>query len=232
MADRKLFYIVTAPLVESLRAEGFPMPEPPIRFYPDGSLWTDDHRLLLRYSKLGTLEEPKSLVGTPTCCFRPLLPFGGDYKTAPHYEVIGPSFCDWIGEDEVWTLMYPGVFKEATEDENDLAHIRVLIKLRRKFSAAIAEELAGVLRIWFAEIGSQGVFGEAGLKSISPKMRWLDRSAGFTLDARGSGQETLNTLYLAVLNWGMNQRRPLVSTNLAADRNEAVFSSDQSVPLV
>ncbi len=128
--------------------------------------------------------------------------------------------------------MYPAVLKEATEDEYDLAHVRVLIRLRKKFTAALAEELAGVLRQWFTEIGSVGVFGETGLRSISSEMRWLDKCAGFELDAQGSGQETLNTLYLAVLNWGMNQKRPLVLTDLAADKGEPVFASSRSVPLV
>ncbi len=54
----------------------------------------------------------------------------------------------------------------------------------------------------------------------------------FELDATESGQDTLNTLYLAVLNWGMNKRRPLVLTDLAAGKNEPVYTSDQSVPLV
>jgi hypothetical protein len=130
--------------------------------------------------------------------------------------------------------MYPVTYfyKGLSEEQYDLAHVRVLIQLRRKFTAALAEELAGVLRQWFVEIGSVGVFGEAGLKSISPALRWLDKSAGFELDATGSGQETLNTLYLAALNWGMNQKRPLVLTDLAADKGEPMFASDQSVPLV
>jgi hypothetical protein len=127
--------------------------------------------------------------------------------------------------------MYPGIGKDATANEYDLAHVRVLIRLRRKFTVALAEELAGALRQWFTDIGSKGVFAEAGLKAMSPVMRWLDKCAGFELDATGSGQETLNTLYLAVLNWGMNQKRPLVLTELAADKDEPVFASDQTVPL-
>jgi hypothetical protein len=137
-----------------------------------------------------------------------------------------------MGEHEGAAMAYPGILKNATENEYDLAHVRVLIRLRRKFTAALAEELAGVMRQWFTDIGSKGVFGEVGVKSISPELRWLDKYAGFELDATASGQETLNTLYLAVLNWGINQKRPLVLTDLAADKNESVFASDQTVPLV
>jgi hypothetical protein len=137
-----------------------------------------------------------------------------------------------MGEHETWAVAYPGVGKKATEDEYDLAHVRVLVRLRRKFTSTLAEELAGVLRQWFTEVGSVGVFGEPGLELISPALRWLDKCAGFEFDARRSGQETLNTPYLAVLNWGMNHKRPLSLTELAADKNEPVFVSDQSAPLV
>ena len=70
-----------------------------------------------------------------------------------------------MGEHENWgRLTYPTIGKDAKEDEYDLAHVRVLIRLRRKFTAALAEELAGMLRQWFTDIGSVGVFGEAGLE--------------------------------------------------------------------
>jgi hypothetical protein len=239
-----MFYIIAAPLVDWLRKQDFPMPQPPIRFYPDGSLWTDDYEVLrwINESVIGgrkhrELQGVEQLIhhrlpGAYTSIrFRPLGAFGGNQDIAPNYGVLYPGACTWMGEHELGALMYPAILKEVTEDEYDLAHVRVLVKLRRKFTAALAEELAGVLRQWFKEIGSVGVFGKSGLKAISPALRWLDKCAGFELDARGSGQETLNTLYLAALNWGMNQKRPLVLTDLAANRSEPVFASDQTVPL-
>jgi hypothetical protein len=253
----KQLEIIASPLVEWLRQQDFPMPQPPIRFYPDGSLWTDDCSVL-SWTDEYTMSDPiirqltgrecstfhdnasvaqlidRKLPGGYTAAgFRPLVPFGGDWDVAPHYGVLYPGSCyKWMGEHELGALMYPGICAKATEDEYDLAHVRVMIRLRRKFSEEVATELAGVLRQWFVDIGSKGVFGEAGLKSISSTMRYQGREAGFELDARGSGQETLNTLYLAVLNWGMNQRRHLVLTDLAADRNSAVFTSDLSIPLL
>jgi hypothetical protein len=242
--QRRLFSIIAAPLVDWLQRQDFPMPQPPIRFYPDGSLWTDDHRVLLwthesiiggrKHRELAGVQQliHYNLPGAYTSvCFRPLAAFAGGDDVTPQYDVLYPGACTWMGEHELGALMYPGIFQETAEHEYDLAHVRVLIRMRRRFTAAVAEELASVLRNWFAEIGSQGVFGESGLKSISPGLRWLDKCAGFELDARGSGQETLNTLYLAVLNWGMKQRRPLVLTELAADQSEPVFGSGQSVSL-
>jgi hypothetical protein len=51
------------------------------------------------------------------------------------------------------------------------------------------------------------------------------------MDARQSGQETLNTLALAVLAWGYDYDRPLNIIHLAANRYEDVFKSDTAVPL-
>ena len=71
------------------------------------------------------------------------------------------------------------------------------------------------LRIWFGEVGSKGVFEEGGASSISSQLRYRDKSAEFELDLHDSGMETVNTLILAVLSWGMGGRRPLSSFTFA-----------------
>jgi hypothetical protein len=232
---RKSFFIITAPLVEWLRAQAFPMPQPPIRFYPDGSLWSDDYNVLMTGKNPPQGVEQlihHRLPGAYTSCrFRALAAFGGDYRTAPQYGLLYPGSCTWMGSNELGVLMYPGIFKEATPDEYDLRQVRVLVRLRRKMSSDVAEELAAVVKNWFLEIGSVGVFGEAGVRSISPVMRVAGTDAGFELDAAGSGQETLNTLYLAILNWGMAQCRPLTMIGLAPGPGEKVFHSDLSLAL-
>jgi hypothetical protein len=236
-ATRKSFFIITAPLVEWLQSEAFPMPQPPIRFYPDGSLWSDDYDVLM------TSKNPPQgveqfihhrLPGAYTSCrFRALAAFGGDCRTAPQYGLLYPGSCTWMGPKdlELGVLTYPGIFKDATPEEYDLRQVRVLVRLRRKISSDVAEELAAVVKRWFLEIGSVGVFGEAGAKSISPLMRVAGCDGGFQLDATGSGQETLNSLYLAILNWGMAQRRPLTMIDLAPEAREKVFQSDLSLAL-
>jgi hypothetical protein len=235
--ERPFFEIIAAPLVDWLRLQGFPLPHPPIRYYPEGSLWTNDCRGLQWTHECGAMLAVQQLIhhklpgAYAGCSFRPLAPFGGDSPLSPHYSVTYPGWCDWMGEHELGALMYPGIMKDVSEDEYDLAHVRVRVNLRRKYTQAVAEELTGAVRQWFVDIGSQGVFGEAGVNSISPTMTYLGRDASFELDARGSGQETLNTLYLAILNWGMDRRQPLCLTELAACRAEPVFTSDLSVPL-
>jgi hypothetical protein len=237
--QRRTFEIISAPLVEWLRTQNFPMRSPPIRFYPDGSLWTDDHRLLIWKNTPGGVQAVQQLIhhklpgAYGSCRFRMLAPFGGDWQVAPNYSLTYPGAYSWLVSEfdvnELSTLMYPGICRAASEDEYDLAHVRVLVRLYRKVTQGIAEQLARALRQWFTEIGSVGVFGEAGVSSISSELRYRGREAGFEIDASGSGQETLNTLYLAILNWCMDRSYPLALIDLAPDRNEKVFASKPSV---
>ena len=217
------------------------MPSPPIRFYPDGSLWTDDHELLIWTRTPGGVQAVQQLIGLRlpgaygSCRFRMLAPFGGDWQVAPNYTLTYPGSYAWRVKEfdlnELSTLMYPGICKAASEDEYDLAHVRVLVRIYQKMTRDTAEGLAAALRQWFIEIGSVGVFGEAGVSSISSDLRCQGREAGFELDASNSGQETLNTLYLAILNWCVARSYPLALIDLAPDRDEKVFASKVSVAL-
>jgi hypothetical protein len=65
------------------------------------------------------------------------------------------------------------------------------------------------------DVGSKGAFEEGGASSISKQLRYHDKTAAFELNLHGSGMETVNTLILAVLTWGMNGRRPLSSFTFA-----------------
>jgi hypothetical protein len=82
--ERPLFEIIAAPLVDWLRVQGFPLPQPPIRYYPDRSLWTNDHRVLQWTHECGAIQAVQQLIhhklpgAYDTCRFRPLTPFGGD----------------------------------------------------------------------------------------------------------------------------------------------------------
>jgi hypothetical protein len=243
--NSQLIQIIVAPLVEWLCSQNFPMPQPPIRFYPDGSLWTNDEaaltwtletrvggcliREVLWVSSLFLHKLPGAY---SSCSFRPLAPFKTDGHVTFQYSLLYPGSCDWIGDTEQTVLLYPGIAKGISSDEHDLSRVQVLVRLRRKFTGTVATALAGVVKRWFEEIGSKGVFGDAGVKSISAALCYSNRDAGFKLDARGSGQETLNTLYLAILNWAMANRKPLCMIDLAPDRNELVFASEVWVPLL
>lgn len=237
---RQLFQVIAAPLVEWLREVGFPLTHPAIRFYPDGSLWTDDDRALAwKHEQYGVTQYVQQFIhrrrtdGYGSCRFRAVAAFGGDEDVAPNYLLTYPGWYDHmlVEYDEQGLLMYPGIFKEAHRDEFDSRQVRVTIELYRRLNRTIVEELADVVRRWFVGIGSKGVFDDGGITSISAVMQYRGREAGFTLNAQHSGQDTMNTLYLAVLGWGLTSRQPLCTLNLAAKGDEMVFSSDSSVRL-
>src|SRR5579863_2933560 len=237
--EHKHIYIVSAPLVEWLRKQDFEMPQPPIRFYPDGSLWTDDPNVLLwthEYKIGGQMH--REVCGIPrlfleklpgacvSCSFRPLGPFWKVGGIARHYCLLYPGSCKWLIASGGGVVMYPVSNIDPSPQEKDLRHVRVLVELRRQMTEAVAQELGNSIRQWFDKIGSKGVFGEAGVVSISPVMLYCGRDACFEVNASGSGPETLNSLYLAVLTWAMTRRRPLSLVDLAPDVKEACFGSN------
>lgn len=226
--QRQLFYIVASPLVEGLRTKGSPIFSGSGRLYPDGSLWSDD----LPYSgRLSDWIRRTNYYGAGSTAFRPLAPFGGDQDAAPQYVLQYPAwYAALVSESTILNEVGPREVP-VNEWEHDLAHLRVTISIHKKMSKATALELAEVVRDWHSEIGSKGVFDERGVSLRSSLMHCRGRKVGFEIDASNSGQETLNSLVLAALNWGMSKRLPLHTINLAAAPDAKVFASDQSVPL-
>lgn len=227
--QRPLFYIIVSPLVDRLRTRGFPIFSGSARLYPDGSLWSGD----LPYStRLYDSLRASEYYGTGSSAFRPLAPFGGDQEAAPQYTVTYPAwYAALVSESTILNEVSPGICSPVNEWEYGLSHLRVTIALHKKMSKSTAIELAEVVRKWFSQIGSKGVFGEGGICLRSTLMHYRGREVGIEIDASGSGQETLNSLVLAALNWGMARRLPLHTITLAAAPDAKVFASDQSMPL-
>lgn len=215
--------LISAPLVRRLRDEGFPPPDPPSRYYPDGSLWPTDRQT---YVTIHTLLE-SARTGYGNLLWRALAPFGSTLHTVLYpgiYNVLLRRF------DESGVVATPSL-NPPSREEHDLGQIRVKVQLHRKFSRAAAEDLASAVLAWFTDVGAKGVFGERGMSAISPVVHYLKKDASFTLDMRDSGQETLNSMVLAILNWAMNTRRPLYWIAMAIEEWEPVLKSEQSVPL-
>lgn len=226
--DVQLYYIIASPLVERLRTGRFPIFSGSTRLYPDGSLWSGDLPYLTRLHGWLRLTE---YYGTGSTAFRPLAPFGGDQDAIPRYTLQYPAwYAALVSESTILAEVGPREVP-VNEWEYDLAHLRVTISIHKKMSKTTAIELAEVVREWYSQIGSKGVFGEGGVALRSPLMRYHGRKVGIEIDASNSGQETLNSLVLAALNWGMAKRLPLHTINLAAAPDAKVFASDQSVSI-
>lgn len=226
--QRQLFYIIASPLVEGLRTNGSPIFSGSGRLYPDGSLWSDD----LQYSaRLSDWIRRTNYYGTGSTAFRPLAPFGGDQEAAPDYILQYPAwYAALVSESTILAEVGPREVP-VNEWEYDLAHLRVTISIHKKMTKATAIELGEVVRDWYSQIGSKGVFDEGGVALRSPLMHYRGREVGIEIDASNSGQETLNSLVLAALNWGMAKRLPLHTINLAAAPDAKVFASEQSVSI-
>jgi hypothetical protein len=220
---RQQFEIIVPPLVERLHMENVPLPEPPYRSYPDGSLWVNDHGPGDRIRGILAWESG----GYGIVRWRALAPFGDQLYCA--------TYPGWYNvmlrrHDESGVCATPSL-NPVSKEELDLGHIGIMVQLHRKFSKEMAEDLAHAVRNWFEEVGSKGVFGEHGASSLSPVMSYLGKDASFEIDISESGQDTLNTLVLAILNWAMSTRRPLYCIAMAIDEYEPVLKSQLSVSL-
>ena len=166
--------------------------------------------------------------GTGNCVFRALSPHGDKF-----YFVTYPGWYGWMLSefDEAGLLMNPAMAQPVSDTESDLARIRVTVTLYRKWTMDSANQLADVIRGWFEETGSKGIFGEGPASSVSSQLHFRGKTAAFEIDGSSSGQETLNTLALAILNWGMLRRQPLRSIDVADTEAEKVFQSGSLVRL-
>jgi hypothetical protein len=212
ITPRQLAGIVSHDLAERLRDPHVGFDDPSLRFYPDGSMyWRDDTGSLHRQMcDIFRRTEP-AYVGHSR--FRPLASFGNRC-----YLLTYPgSYAELLGKyDESGLHIGPAGGRPITPNEYDLQHMHVMVVCRRKLSPAAPKELADAVRTWFATVGSKGVFGESGISRLGPTLRYVDRLACFELDAHESGEHTLNSLILAILNWGIANCYPLDAIDLAA----------------
>jgi len=228
---RELRQIVVAPLVYRLRMAGLDLSETPrVRFYPDGSLWIAeqsfcDRAMMAFGSRNGAMPHTLACVG-----FRALAAFGDRI-----YDIFYPAEYAQIlmKYDELGMGVRPAAGALRAEEEQQLDCLIVMVRLYRQLSLKMAEELASALRDWWQGSGQSGVFGERGAIGISPQLHYRGKVAWFELDARGSGQETLNSLVLSILGWAIAKSYPLFLIDLATSRyEEALRAAATTVPLI
>ncbi len=228
---RDLAGIILEPMVGWVKAAGYSLTGDQFRYYPDGSVrWLGDSDFSRTFRQLLQYQVPGAYGNS---CFRPLAVFGGGLNLGTVWDLTYPgSYGHFLGEfDELGLGLGPGAGRLVAAFEHDPARVQVGITMYRKITHKIADELAVVVKQWFSEIGSKGVFGEEGVRSLSHMMHYSGRQAYFEINATDSGQETLNTFYLAVLNWGITKRQPLLSIDLAAEWREKLLASEKQVPL-
>jgi hypothetical protein len=240
--SKKVAAIVERHLVEEIGRLGFAMSEPECSFYPDGSLyWSDTGEGA--YAFCDRVREVCDAAGLgPIGChiYRSLAPFGTSLFERRFYQLLytGSYLSCFPSYEENALLVGPGIGQGIDPKEYELNHLRVHIKFFRKADTRLAEDLAASIAVWFRTIGSQGVLGDNGISSVTSPLFFRAKKAGFEVDAAKSGEQTINTLLLAIINWGIERRRPIALIGLADvyerdffDRDK-VFDSDTSVPIL
>ncbi len=197
--------IITAPLIDLLQKAGVLGSTESLDVYPCGAVQMRAENLIL--DRLREWEAGNT-------GFRALAAFG-----ERQYILFYPG---WFAEKVERATgndisIAPGVGLSVVPSEYDVGVVRVLISFYRSCRQRVAESLSQVIGRWFSDVGSRGVFGERGLKEMSRHLWYRDPHCMVTVDVTGSGQETLNTLLLAILNWGMSGPHPLESIACVPD---------------
>jgi hypothetical protein len=203
----QLVLIITAPLVDLLQKAGVLGSTESLDVYPCGAVQIDARGQSMILDKLRELDAGNA-------GFRALAAFGES-----QYLLFYPG---WFAQkvDRATgngVFIAPGDGWSVVPSEYDVGVVRVLISFYRSCHQRVAESLSQVIGRWFCEVGSKGVFGERGLKEMSRHLWYRDPHCMVTVDVTGSGQETLNTLLLAILNWGTSGPHPLESIAYVPD---------------
>jgi hypothetical protein len=223
---RELCTIATSPLVEQLRGADISLSQQGVRFYPDGSMLVVYEMNAKLFGEISDVFRQIAPEGVGLVGFRSLAPFGD--RT---YDLLYPGwYADKVDKlTGSGVLIGPGIAARRVPAEDDPSHLRVSLDFYRALPRDGLTDLACALRTWFADVGSKGAFEEGGASSISSHLRYHDKRVAFELDLHDSGMETVNTLILAVLSWGMSGRRPLSSFTFAggADRFHSDAGGDE-----
>jgi len=113
---------------------------------------------------------------------------------------ITEEYDESLGEDgfHVW---FPRLYTYPTRDYR-LDDFPITVVFKRKPKGPIQTRFASFLAEWFRGVIKQGILGEGPIRSVSREVHFRGAVAQLRVDATDSGQNTLNWLLLAVLNFG------------------------------
>jgi hypothetical protein len=177
----------------------FVAPGGPVRRFPNGAVEIDDARV-------GDEELARA--------FRSCAASGCRIEGAYVFQTLG-SFAP----KRYFYVQYPVAYQEKlkTEDsfqvgqgrvrppapgEFELDHLEVTVGFRTRVSKAIRQEFVDTIAAWGAAAAGQGAFDDGPISFASPGVEFSGTRARFFLDARLSGQDTLNWLALVILDFG------------------------------
>lgn len=164
--------------------------------YPDGSIFIEGENSAER---LWQLIIAKSLLAKGLCQpngFSSLKPFPNTayrlYYTYDYSESLG---------DFGFVIAFPGMWK--SEPANyQLDNLLISVGFYKTPSNSVKHRFVTSLKDWFRSVSDQGLFGEGPIRPASDQLEFRGRLVQFRVDARQSGQNTLNWLLIHALNFG------------------------------
>jgi hypothetical protein len=171
----------------------------PVRRFPNGAVEIDG-------AKVGGDELGEA--------FRSCAATGREIEGAYVFQTLGP-----FAPKRYYCIQYPVAYQEKlrTEDsfmvgqgrirppapgEFDLAHLEATVAFRTRVSKAVREAFVGAISTWARTAAERGAFDDGPVSLASPGIEFSGTRARFLLDASLSGQDTLNWLALAILDFG------------------------------
>jgi hypothetical protein len=174
-------------------------PGSPVRRFPNGAIEIDLRRV-------DETEWRKGL----TACATP----GKELEGCGVFPSIGP-----FTPKRFYGIQYPIRYQQKLKSEDsfsagrgralppdpgefDLANLEVTVLFRTRVSKGIQKSFAEAVASWGREAAQHGAFNDGPVILLPPGIEFKGVRARFHLDARHSGQDTLNWLSLAIFDFG------------------------------
>jgi hypothetical protein len=208
MEPKRLFRILSRTVVNRLLRVGpsfgeflgrHLVPKGPVRRFPNGAVEIDEDRVgdeLLQVFVACGNDLNWALEGAGI--YPPIGPFSSDKMYCIQYT----KDYQELMKSEVSFSAGRGRYRPPSPGEYDLDRLEVIVAFRRKPPRAARRAFAAAIADWSRAASERGAFNDGPIALASPSVSFNNVRAWFQIDARRSGQDTLNWLALAILDFG------------------------------
>jgi hypothetical protein len=126
----------------------------------------------------------------------------GPFTTKRFYGIQYPESYQKKLRTEVGFCVGQGPVRPPSPGEFDLARLEVTVGFRTRVGKGVRNAFVDAVATWERGAARRGAFEDGPVTLVSPGSEFGGVRARFHLDARRSGQDTLNWLALAILDFG------------------------------
>jgi hypothetical protein len=176
----------------------FLVPGGPVRRFPNGAVEIDE-------SQVGDeLTEAFRSCRSPGCGIEGAYVFQslGAFAPKHYYHIQYPVAYQEKLKSEASFAIGQGTLRPPAPGEFDLVHLEVTVGFRTRASKAVLRSFVDALSACAATAATRGAFEDGPIALASLGVEFSGTRARFFLDARMSGQDTLNWLALTILDFG------------------------------